>query len=156
TVVVTDPATGCQTINSMAVPDLTSTPVVTASAVDIICSNATSGSVSAHVGGVTSGYTFHWYRGNVVKPTPDYTGSTVDNLTAGKYTEVATACASACSSAPVTVTVDQSVKPVITATTLTDMTSCDAALPNGSATVNVTSGGGNYTFEWFRGQNTIA
>src|SRR5690606_11245862 len=43
TVVVSDPATGCQTINSMAVPDQTTKPVVAATATDIICSSANSG-----------------------------------------------------------------------------------------------------------------
>lgn len=156
TVVVTDPATGCQSINSMAVPDLTTKPVVTATPTDIICSNANSGSVSATVGGVTTGFTFRWYRGNVVKPSPDFTGNTVNNLTTGNYTVVAVNTTSQCLSDPVTVTVGQSAKPVITATALTPMTSCDAALPNGSASATETSGMGSYAFEWFRGQNTLA
>ena len=156
TVVVTDPATGCQSINSMAVPDLTSKPVVTASAVDIICSSTNSGSVSATIGGATAGFTFRWYRGNVVKPSPDFTGNTASNLPVGNYTVVALANASQCLSDPVTVTIDQSVKPVITASAVSPMTSCDAALPNGSATASVIAGAGTYAFEWFRGQNTIA
>lgn len=156
TVVVTDPVTGCQSINSMAVPDLTSKPVVTASAVDIICSNTNSGSVSANIGGATAGFTFKWYRGNVVKPSPDFTGETVNNLPVGNYTVQAVSNASQCLSDPVTVTVAQSVKPVITASTTSHMTSCDASLPNGSATASVTTGSSSYSFEWFKGQNTLA
>lgn len=156
TVVVTNPSTGCQSISSRNVPDLTNKPVVTASATNIVCSAANSGSVSAHVGGETSGFTFRWYKGNVIKPTPDYTGSTVNNLPAGNYTVVAVNNASQCVSDPVTVTVDQSVKPMITASALAPMTSCDAGLSNGMATASVTSGGSTYSFEWFRGQNTIA
>lgn len=154
TVVVTDPITGCRSISSMLVPDLTNKPVVTASAVDIICSSANSGSVSADVAGATSGFTFEWYRGSVVKPSPDFTGATVNNLPAGNYTVVATASSSQCASDPVTVTIDQSARPVINASALSAMTSCDASQPNGSASVTVTSPG-DHTFEWFRGQNTV-
>ncbi|MEX2234892.1 MAG: gliding motility-associated C-terminal domain-containing protein, partial [Cyclobacteriaceae bacterium] len=156
TVVVTDPLTGCQSINSRAVPDLTSKPVVSPSSVNIVCSSATSGSVSANVGGVTAGFTFHWYTGNLIKPTPDFTGSAVSNLPTGNYTVVATANTSQCKSDPVTVTISQSTKPVITASVQSAMTSCNAALPNGSASASVTGGNAGHTFEWFRGQNTVA
>lgn len=156
TVVVTDPVSGCQSIASMAVPDLTNKPVVSASAVDIICSDANSGSLSAHVAGATAGFTFEWYKGNVVKPSADYTGSSVPNLPAGNYTVVARNNASACKSEPVTVTIGQTVGPQITASALTPMSSCDATRPNGSATASVTTASGSYTFEWFRGQNTLA
>lgn len=156
TVVVTDPNTGCQSINSLAVPDQTQQPAVTAAATDIICSSANSGAVTATVAGATSGFTFRWYRGNVIKPSPDYTGSAVNNLPEGNYTVVAVSDASQCASDPVTVTISQSVRPDITASALAPMTSCDAARPNGSATASVTSGGGTYSFEWFAGQNTLA
>jgi gliding motility-associated-like protein len=155
TVVVTDPATGCQSIQSKAVPDQTLRPVVAAAATDIICSSATSGAVSANVGGVTAGYTFKWYKGTVVKPSPDFTGSAVNNLVAGKYTVVAKASASQCESDPVTVTINQSTKPAISASAVSPMTSCDPSLPNGSASVTVTSGSSTYSYEWFRGQNTL-
>ncbi len=155
TVVVTDPITGCQSISSMAVPDLTNKPVVTASSVDILCSDANSGSVSANVAGATTGYTFEWYRGSVIKPSADYTTSDVNNLPAGNYTVVATETGTQCSSDPVTVTIGQTAPPIISAHALSAMTSCDAtAAPNGSATVSVTSTG-THTFEWFRGQNTV-
>ncbi len=155
TVVVTDPSTGCQSLQSRAVPDQTTKPVVSASATGIICSSTSSGSVAATVAGATSGFTFEWYSGTVVKPTPDFTGVPVNNLTAGDYTVVATSDVSKCMSDPVTVTVNQSSKPVISATALSPMTSCDASLPNGSASVSVTAGTSTYTFEWFQGQNTL-
>ena len=156
TVVVTDPITGCQSINSFTVPDETVKPVVSASSVNIICSTTNSGSVSANIGGVTTGFAFDWYRGNVIKPSPDFTGSTVNNVPTGNYTVVATATASQCESDPVTVTVNQSSKPVISASAIAPMTSCDVAFPNGSATVSVPGGTSTYSFEWFRGQNTVA
>ncbi|MEO5603584.1 MAG: gliding motility-associated C-terminal domain-containing protein [Cyclobacteriaceae bacterium] len=156
TVLVTDPVTGCQSINSRAVPDLTSPPVVSASAVNIICSTTNSGSVSANVVGTTTGFTFAWYRGSVIKPSPDFTTSTVNNVTTGNYTVVATATVSQCQSLPVTVTVNQSTKPVISASAISPMTSCNASLPNGSASASVSGGTSTYSFEWFRGQNTLA
>ncbi|MGC1244147.1 MAG: gliding motility-associated C-terminal domain-containing protein [Chryseosolibacter sp.] len=155
TVVVTDPATGCQSLQSRAVPDQTTKPVVSASAVNIVCSSATSGALSAHAGGATTGYTFHWYRGNLIKPSPDYTGNAVSNVPTGNYTVVAINNASRCQSDPVGVTVSQSSKPVITATALSPMTSCDATMPDGSASASVTGGNGTYSYEWFRGQNTL-
>lgn len=156
TVVVTDPSTGCQSIQSRVVPDETVQPVVNASAQDILCSGAASGSVSATAGSANSGFTFEWYRGRLIKPSPDYTGSSVNNLSAGDYTVVATAEDSKCRSAAVTVTVNQRLKPVIGATALRPMTSCDATLPNGVATAYVTVPSSAYAFEWFRGQNTLA
>lgn len=156
TVVVTDPITGCQSINSMTIPDETTKPVVSASAINIICSNANSGSVSANVGGTTSGFTFEWYRGGVIKPSPDFTTATVSNIPMGNYTVVATTSGSQCESDPVTVTVNQSSKPAITASAISPMTSCDAAFPNGTAIASVTGGASTYSYEWFRGQNTVA
>lgn len=155
-VVVTDPLTGCQGLQSRAVPDETVQPIVSASAVDIVCSSTNSGSLHANVAGVTTGYSFQWYRGNVVKPTPDFTGSDVSGVGMGNYTVTAKSDASQCLSKPMTITVNQSNKPVITAGSLAPMTSCDAAFPNGAASASVTAGNSTYSFEWFRGQNTLA
>jgi gliding motility-associated-like protein len=156
TVVVTDPATGCESLQSKAVPDQTTKPVVSATTVDVVCSSALSGSASATVGGVTTGFSFQWYKGGVVKPAPDFTGSTVNNLAAGSYTVVSTNTTSLCVSDPVTVTVTQTVKPGISVSPLSAMTSCDPALPNGSASATGSGGSGGYAFEWFKGQNTLA
>lgn len=155
-VIVTDPVTGCSSSQSRAVPDQTAKPVVSASAVDIVCSSANSGALSANVQGATNGFSFNWYTGSQVKAIPDFTGSDVSNVPMGTYTVVAKSDVSQCTSDPVTVTVNQSSKPSITASALSAMTSCDASLPNGSATASVTSGNSTYTFEWFRGQNTLS
>ncbi|MEQ8245937.1 gliding motility-associated C-terminal domain-containing protein [Fulvivirga sp.] len=154
TVLVTDKLTGCQTIESEEVQDLSNIPVVSATAVDIVCSDATSGSVSANVGGLTTGFTFKWYRGTSVKPSPDFTGATVNTLNKGKYTVVAINDAFSCSSLPVTVTIDQTTAPVISSTSSTEMNSCDSSSPNGSVSVTFPGTASDFTISWFRGQNT--
>lgn len=155
TVLVTDRNTGCQSINSRAVPDHTFKPSVSASAEDIVCSSAQSGKVSAHVEGSTSGFTFEWYRGPNVKPMADFTGPNHDNLSAGSYTVVVTHDGSDCAAEPVTVTINQTTNPTVTASRVANMTSCDPALPNGSVSASPVGGTSTYSFEWFSGQNTL-
>lgn len=155
TVLVTDKATGCQGIESWTLTDESVEPVVTATKVDLLCSDANSGEVSASVGGVTAGYAFLWYRGGAVKPTPDFTGTSRTGLAAGTYTVVAENNSSKCTSEPVTVTLIQTVPPVVSASATAQQTSCDVAQPNGSASANVDGTTAGYSFEWFAGQNTI-
>ncbi|SMG29110.1 Por secretion system C-terminal sorting domain-containing protein [Marivirga sericea] len=151
TVLVTEKATGCQTIESAQVPEETATPVVTATATDIACSDTGTGIVSASVGGETTGYTFEWYIGNSEKPTADYTTSTVNNLPPGSYTVKATNDVSGCESALVTVVVEQTLSPEIAATTSTENNSCDPSQPNGTVTVSIVGEASEHTVEWFAG-----
>jgi hypothetical protein len=155
TVLVTHKATSCQVIESFSIPDKTSIPTVTATATQATCSNPTSGSVTASVNNVTTGYTFKWYKGENVKATADFTGATYANRPVGKYTVIATNDKSHCVSAPVTVEVTQTAAPVVVATLISDQTSCDPAQPTGSASAAVGGTTAGYTFEWFTGQNTL-
>jgi uncharacterized protein YcfL len=154
-VVVTEKATGCKAIESYTLEDKSVEPVVSVSKTDLLCSDSNSGAVSANVGGVTAGYTFAWYRGETVKPSPDFTGASKNGLAAGKYTVVATDNSTKCSSQPVTVELVQTVPPVVSASVTANQTSCDPGLPNGSASANVGGTTNGYTFEWFKGQNTL-
>lgn len=156
TVLVTNKATGCQTVESFTIPNSTSAPTVTATKTDLICSSGTSGSASASVGGTTAGFTFRWYNGTAVKPTPDFTGSTYNNLAQGSYTVVAVNNSSGCTSAPATVAVIVTTAPTVTASVVSNQTSCDASLPSGSASASVGGSTAGFSFEWFTGQNTIA
>lgn len=156
TVLVTEKISGCQTVTSFTVPDQTSKPVPTTAKTDIVCSSANSGEVRATVNGSTSGHKFEWFKGPSVKPAPDFTTATVSNLPAGDYTLLVTHNASKCISNPVTVTVAQTTAPVVTAAKASDMTSCDPLQPNGSATASVPGGPAGFSFEWFRGANTLA
>jgi len=156
TVLVKDKTTGCQTIESFSIPDQTVKPVPTVTKVDAICSAATSGSASALVGGVTAGFTFDWYNGNVAKPTADFTGANYQNLTSGNYTLVVTNNSSKCTSDPVTISIVQTTPPVITTTVISDQKSCDPTQPTGAASASVGGVTAGFTFEWFKGQNTLA
>jgi len=155
-VLVTEKATGCQTIESAEVPDGTVTPDVTASATDIVCSDSNSGSVTANVGGATAGYTFEWFIGGSEKPTPDYTGNTVNSLPKGSYTVKVTDNSSDCESALVTVEVNQTMSPEIDTITSTENNSCDSSKPNGSVTVSIVGNVAEHTIEWFAGANTTS
>jgi len=155
TVLVEDKATGCQTIESFSIPDQTVKPVPTVTKVDALCSAAATGSASAVVNGQTNGFTFEWYNGNNPKPSPDFTGANYQNLVAGNYTIVVTNNSTKCSSDPVTVTITQTIPPVVTATVVSDQISCDPAQPTGQVSANVGGVTAGYTFEWFKGQNTL-
>ena len=155
TVLVKDKATGCQTIESYSIPDQTVKPVPTVTKIDALCSSVATGSASATVGGVVAGYTFEWYDGNTPKPVADFTGANYQNLTTGNYTLVVTRNSSKCSSDPVTVTITQTVPPVVTAAVVSGQTSCDPTQPTGSASATVGGVTAGYTFEWFKGQNTL-
>jgi hypothetical protein len=155
TVLVTEKVNGCQTVESLTVPNETTQPVPITTQTDILCSNSNSGSVGATVNGGTAGFTFEWSDGPVVKPSPDFVGANYTPLSAGDYTLLVTDIASNCTSNPVTVTVVQTVPISVTATKVSDMTSCDPSQPNGAATALAT-GGGTYTYQWFVGQNTSA
>lgn len=153
TVLVTEKATGCQSIESYTLQDKSVKPVVSVTKTDLLCSDTNSGTLSANVGGVTAGYTFEWwYNGGTV---PEFTGSQLNGLAAGKYTVVATNNNTKCSSDPVDVTLIQTVPPVVSASVTANQTSCDPAQPNGTATANVAGTTAGYTFEWFKGQNTL-
>lgn len=156
TVLVTDKATGCQTIESEEVPDTSAPPVVTASATDIVCSDANSGSITATIQGGDTGHTYAWYRGPSVKPTPDFTTGTVNNLPQGEYTIVVTRNSTKCTSPPITVTINQTSPPEITGVSSTNNTSCDNSQPNGTVSVTIAGNPADQTIEWFAGANTTS
>lgn len=157
TIRVTDKNSGCQAVESLTVPDQTVKPVPTITKQDIACSNSNIGSVSATVGGTTAGFTFRWYNGTAVKPAPDFTGSNYTNRGAGNYTLVVINSVSKCSSDTLTVSIVQTTAFTVNATKISDQTSCDPdpdkSLGSASASVGGVTAG--YTFEWFRGQNTL-
>jgi gliding motility-associated-like protein len=156
TVEVEDKATGCLYNKSQTLFDMSVPVVVTATDQSITCSATSTATSNASVGGQTNGYTFEWFNGSNVKPAPDHTGDTYANLGAGSYTVVATDNNTQCESAPVTINVTQTTPPALTATATANMTSCDPAQPNGSASAHVNGVTAGFTFEWFRGQNTLA
>ena len=154
TLLVTEKSTGCETIETYTIIDDSAPPTVTATANDANCPNPASGSVEANVTGGNGGHSFEWFIGNNVKASPDYTTRVVNGLTDGDYTVIAISNSDQCTSAPVTVTVNIPADPVVTATMLTEQTSCDAGNPNGSATASVGGTTNGFTFTWYEGQGT--
>src|SRR5690606_42074591 len=120
------------------------------------CLPGATGSLSASVYGVTAGFTFKWYNGNTVMPTPDFTGITYTNRPTGNYTVVAENHTSLCSSLPHTENLSVTTPPAVNATTIANQTSCDSSQPNGSVSADVGGQTTGFSFEWFTGQNTQA
>lgn len=141
----------------------------------IDCSNPNSGSITADAvfNGVVqpaANYTFTWYvydnptstRGSIL-PVANGTGQTRTALAIGYYQveikENTTQCIS--QQTPVVQVLSQAVipdPPVITQ--LAPQTSCDQTKPNGILTADVFIAGvaqnpSAFTFEWFKGQNTL-
>jgi hypothetical protein len=154
-VLVTETATGCQQFDSYNLPDNSVKPVVAASKQDALCTLATSGKASALADGVTAGYTFSWYLGSAVKPSPDFTGDTWTNLAQGSYTVVATKNSTKCASAPKTVSIIQTTPPSITAAATADQISCDVTALTGAASVTPVGNITDFTYQWYTGQNTV-
>ncbi|MBT1699905.1 gliding motility-associated C-terminal domain-containing protein [Fulvivirgaceae bacterium PWU4] len=151
-VVVTEIASGCKTLESETVPDQTAQFTVSANATLANCNPLNSGSASANVGGVTAGYEFRWYNGNTVKTSPDFTGITYSSLTAGNYTVVAKNLATGCISGPFIQPVGSVAGVTTSITSFTPQTACVGK--NGTAIAAVT--GGAATFKWYKGSNTLA
>ncbi len=163
-VVITDNATGCDTLVSGAVSIEVHPPVVSASVLSDVysCRNPNSGVAEANVGGETGGYTFDWYEGPVITAgLPDYTGDTVRTLPAGTFTVRATDTVTSCVSNPVSVTVNSNlVYPVPLANVNQQQISCDPSSPTGALSASVDLGGGNttitgFTFNWYKGLNNV-
>jgi len=156
TVLATDKTTGCTGLQTYTIDDNTVKPIVSTTQTDITCNGAVnSGSASASVNGVTTGYTFNWYKGKTVKAMADFTGANYNSLKAGSYTVVASNTTTQCDSDPVTITIGQVTAPVVTASAVAPMTSCDPAQPNGSAKADVGGITKGYLFEWHKGPNVL-
>ncbi|MDN5202484.1 gliding motility-associated C-terminal domain-containing protein [Fulvivirgaceae bacterium BMA10] len=161
TVRAVDDVTACESTAEVTLNNNFTYPVATP-AVDnhsTICDPANyNGQVSAAVGGVTAGYTFLWFDGNVGTPdlnNPDFTGITYSGLGDGFYTVVAVDNNTSCPSNPAVIEIlDNTINPTITTVTLNDQTSCDPLNPNGQLSANVGGTTVGYTFTWFQGQGT--
>ncbi len=154
-VIVTHKATGCADSPNRPVADNSVKPVPTIVPEDISCSGV-GGRITSDVTGNTSNYKFFWYNGPAIKPTADILVANYDPAPKGDYTLVVEHKTTGCASLPQTVSVNQMVKPVLTAPTITHLTTC-ATTPNGAVSVGMVGpiiAGHTYTFEWFQGQST--
>ncbi len=155
TVLVTEKKTGCITVVSAEVPDLSEKPVADLIVNDIICSDTNSGSVSASVSGATNTAHFRWYIGPSVKPTADFVGASVTGLPAGTYTLQTEDRNEKCTW-DTTFVINQSIPPVIDNVSSIPQSACDPSLINGSASVEFTGDPADFLVEWFSGQNTLS
>nr|WKN36886.1 gliding motility-associated C-terminal domain-containing protein [Tunicatimonas sp. TK19036] len=164
--------TGCMTVQDVFLPEeLTPPSLRLDNVVNVtVCNPAfADGEAEVSVNGVTAGYDFYWYAGNV--SAPDTTTSVLhqtshlQNVMDGTFTVFAANKVTRCLSAPLTITIqDKSVDPVVNTDVIAPQTACDAALYNGilEATVDERASGGNatetsgYTFEWYQGNVTLA
>lgn len=139
----------------------------------IDCVNPNSGSITADAlfsGQVqpAANYTFNWYfydnatstRGSIL-PGANGTGQTRTGLAVGYYqveiTDINTQCKA--NQTPIVQVTSQTVIPTAAISQLAAQTSCDPNRPNGSLSAVGTAAGytspTDFTFEWFRGDNTL-
>ncbi|WMN08030.1 gliding motility-associated C-terminal domain-containing protein [Marivirga arenosa] len=166
TVIITDQGSGCSEEVSFTVPSAIVYPEVDIDNVvpNSVCDPAltspaisNNGEIEASIGGVTAGYTFYWFDGDVAAPdisAPDFTGPTYSNLPSGDYTVVVVEDATTCPSDRLVVTVPDATPTIGGAITLdAAQTSCDTSAPNGELTA-AGSGGTSYTYDWYPGTDT--
>ncbi|MEQ9467843.1 MAG: LamG-like jellyroll fold domain-containing protein, partial [Ekhidna sp.] len=160
TVRVVQTLTGC-TVD--AVGEVTSTLVKPdADNIDVVITNIQTcggtGTLSASIGGNTADYTFYWYDGVGVRPTPDFTGPVYTVSDIGNYTVTAEENSSGCVSENFQVVVmgDDSNAPVMTAAEIQPNSTCGLN-PTGiaEATVNGNVGDPGFEYTWYLGVNTI-
>ena len=114
------------------------------------------GTLSADVGGTTTGYTFYWYDGDTEKPTPDFQGASYEVDNEGAFLLIVENDASKCEYREVLRVADNSIKPEPSIRVTSQNTYCVNG--NGVLTADGDGAGGTagYKFEWFLGRNTLA
>ena len=160
TVTATKDGTGCISDPFIVtIQDLANQPTVTAQ-VDSEQSSCivggSTGSVSAHVGGATAGFTFNWYQGQTTDPMFEVVGSpspTITGLAAGIYT-VKVTNGSECSDSEEVTIMNLSVAPIVSAAADAAQTICTVGNENGRVSANVAGATTGFTFYWFDGDQT--
>ena len=114
------------------------------------------GTLSADVGGTTTGYTFYWYDGDAEKPTPDFQGASYEVDNEGEFLLIVENDVSKCEYREVLGVADNSIKPEPSIRITSQNTYCVNG--NGVLTADGDGAGGTdgYRFEWFLGRNTLA
>lgn len=152
-VLVTEIATGCETIATGTVPDLTNKPVVEATATAAVCSPVNSADATANVPGQNNNnFAFRWYNGTTVKASADDNTRVYDDIPPGFYTVTAKRNSTGCISDPFIIEIPAPPVFAVTGVVTSHETSCKA--PNGAVSANINGSTAGYTFEWFTGNNT--
>ncbi|RNC87163.1 MAG: tandem-95 repeat protein [Winogradskyella sp.] len=145
TVSVTIDGTVCSPVEeSITITEPSTEISVTATSTDETGPTTNDGSVTANPSGGTPGYTYLWSPGGA-------TTQTVTGLSDGNYTVVVTD-ANGCT-ATTTVTVNDGDCRNLSASAVSTPVSCNGG-NDGTATVNVTGGLGNFTYLWSNGETT--
>ena len=152
TVVATKNSDQCSSSPMTVTVDIPSDPVVTANMVAVQTSCDTgnpNGAATAHVGGVTAGYTFTWYQGQGTTGTVAGSTANVNGLSAGPYTVEVVNDATGCSSTEEVTVTETLTYPTVAVNVDSDQTDC--APPNGQLSANVGGATTGFTFLWYNG-----
>ncbi|MCX2746134.1 gliding motility-associated C-terminal domain-containing protein [Mangrovivirga sp. M17] len=160
---ITSKVTGCPKDESITLPVNINIPVLTLDAkTDITSCDNPVGTANVSVSGVTTGYTFNWYIGTTTSTVPDFTGAGQAALAENTYTVVAVDDVTGCSDTINVDIADDRINPTVDIRLDAIQTSC-TSVSNGelSAAVNEAQQDPDnpivftYSFEWFRGPNTL-
>ncbi|MFD1061624.1 Ig-like domain-containing protein, partial [Winogradskyella litorisediminis] len=146
TVSVTIDGTVCSPVEeSITITEPSTNVSVTATSTDETGPTTNDGTATANPSGGTPGYTYSW------NTTPIQTTQTATNLSDGNYTVTVTDLNGCTATTTVSVN-DGDCRNLSAVASSTDV-SCNGGI-NGTATVNVTGGLGNFTYSWSNGETT--
>lgn len=151
---VTNKATNCNDTAVAIVPLGTPASIaVSTGTMPVTNCRPLNGEASANVGGTISGYSFEWYIGDEVKPTPDFSGSQLTGIDKGLYTVVATDDRTSCKTAPVTDSVRY--VPGISIVNIQETNGVNSCFSMDGQLEVIHSGGvGPFEYLWYRGNTT--
>ncbi len=147
---------GCTGDADLLVPSGLNFPAAPTVNVTHITTCGGNGTLSASVGGNTTDYTFEWYNGPTITPSPNFIGAVYEPNEAIQYTVRAIQISSSCPSPETTVTLlDNSNAPTPSVSLEANNTSCGT--PNGEVSADGDGLGTTvgFTFTWFKGANTL-
>lgn len=152
-VTVTDFTTGCDYQEEFTIENRnnTKTPLVSVKN-NTNCENY-NGILSASVDGISTGYTFNWYKGASVKANPDFTTAEIRGLVQGDYTLVLIDNSTTCPRGPLTYKVGYTPIPIkINILEESPITNCDyIERPDGQYSASVDGKLVGYKFDWYSG-----
>ena len=136
---------GCSIIKNFTIAEPSAIVITLASQSNVTCKDGNNGSITPAITGGTGAVTYSW------NTNPVQTSATATGLKAGTYTLTVTDANSCIKTRNFTITEPDA----LTATTSQTNVSCNGG-SNGTATVNVTGGTGDYTYSWSPSGGTAA
>ncbi|MFY0608264.1 MAG: LamG domain-containing protein, partial [Cyclobacteriaceae bacterium] len=154
---VTNNLTGCTVTGLSDISTALSKPATPSINISNITSCGGTGEAEAVVSGNANQYSFEWFFGSGMKPTPDRTTQTIEDLPEGDYTLRVIRNNSGCASETVTGTVaDVSTGPKPNATVSQHNSACGSGAYNGIVTTDGDGAGGvsGFSYQWHVGTTT--